>query len=81
MCFRPHRLAEAGLDDSGGHAVHSDVAVSQLGGQRSGQTQQRRLAHAVGTQRLQRQRYSVHNTHIHTCTTQEVVCVITSVIL
>lgn len=64
VCFRPHRLAEAGLDDSGGHAVHSDVALSQLGGQCPGQTQQRRLAHAVGTQRLQR--HSVHNTHKHT---------------
>lgn len=47
--FPPHRIAEAGLDDSGGHTVHSYVALSQLGSQRPGQTQQCCLTHTVRT--------------------------------
>lgn len=48
----PHRTAEAGLDDSRGHTVHSYVTVSQLGGQGPGETQQRRLTHTVRTEAL-----------------------------
>lgn len=51
--FPPYCTAEARLDDSGGHTVDSDVAVSQFRGQRSGQAQECRLTHAVGTQGLQ----------------------------
>lgn len=51
--FPPYCTAEARLDDSGGHTVDSDVTVSQLRGQRSGQAQECRLTHAVGTQGLQ----------------------------
>lgn len=43
-----------GFDDAGGHAVHPDVALRQLGGQRAGQTHQGRLTHAVCTQALQK---------------------------
>lgn len=49
-----HRGAETGLDDSRGHAVDPDVALSQLGGQNPGQTQQGGLAHAVGAKSLQK---------------------------
>lgn len=53
--FPPYCTAEARLDDSGGHTVDSDVAVSQFRGQRSGQAQECCLTHAVGTQGLQMQ--------------------------
>lgn len=52
--FSAHHGAEAGLDESGGHAVDPDVARSQLGGQNLGQAQQGGLAHAVGAKSLQK---------------------------
>lgn len=53
--FPPYCTAEARLDDSGSHTVDSDVTVRQLRGQRSGQAQECRLTHTVGTQGLQMQ--------------------------
>lgn len=63
--FCPHRTAETGLDDPRGHTVHPYVTVSQLGSQGPGETQQRRLTHAVRTKTL-----SVTHT-MNTCTLQE----------
>lgn len=75
MFVRPHRSAEAGLDDSRGHAVHSYVALSQLGGQRPGQTQQGGLTDAVGTQSLQEPSGGDANAvHVHTPHTKGWVC-------
>lgn len=57
----PHRSAEAGLDDSRGHTVHPYVAVSQVGGQGPGETQQRRLTHTVRTEALS----GTHTINVH----------------
>lgn len=47
-----YRSTEACLDNSRGHAVDSDVAVSQFWGQCSGQAEEGCLTHTIGTQRL-----------------------------
>lgn len=50
--FCLYRITEACLDNSWGHTVDSDVALSKFWGQCSGQAEERRLTHTIGTQRL-----------------------------
>lgn len=66
-----------GFDDAGGHAVHPDVALRQLGGQRAGQTHQGRLTHAVRTQALQKRQKKTHKkVRIQSCKKRlRVICV------
>ena len=52
-----HHATKLSLDNTRGHTVDPDVALSQLRGQGPRQAQQRSLTHAVGTQGLWEARY------------------------